>query len=169
VDITDLTPYIHGLLTKSNASAPGHSTEHQNMLAAGADSGQVGAGLEHLPVELIQHISSFLSVHSVFALRLTSKGLAACLHLDSKFWFQHLASGSLVPYLWDLDAEVCHGKYLEAAWDWKLLAKLLSRTDDVMKASDKMADAPIGLRNRCRIWKIVDGALDIQAFDPPGQ
>jgi hypothetical protein len=67
----------------------------------------------------------------------------------------------LIPYLWDLDAEICQEKYLEAEWDWKALASLLCRKDEVMKAEGRMAGAPIGLRNRCRIWKVIEGALEI--------
>jgi hypothetical protein len=117
--------------------------------------------LEALPVEILHHISSFLPVPSVFALRLSCKTLAACLYPDNQFWFQRLVSGSLIPYLWDLDAKVCHRKYIEAVWDWRELARLLCRKDQVMNGEGRMVVAPIGLRNRCRVWKIVDGALEL--------
>ncbi|KAH8586573.1 hypothetical protein B0O99DRAFT_695378 [Bisporella sp. PMI_857] len=159
IPIPDLTPFILSLLTKTSSSS--ETSKNQQHPVSRADSTPAAPRLEGLPVEILHHISSILPIPSLFALRLSSKTLAAYLYPDNQFWFQSLVSGSLIPYLWDLNAKICYGKYLEAEWDWKALARLLCRKNEEMKIEGRMAGAPIGLRNRYRIWKIIEGALEI--------
>jgi hypothetical protein len=63
--------------------------------------------------------------------------------------------------LWDLDEKICGEKFMEADWDRKALATLLSKKEQAMKMEGRMADAPMGLRNRCSIWRIIEGALEV--------
>jgi hypothetical protein len=112
---------------------------------------------------MLHQISYYLPISSIFALRLTSKTLA-----DQQFWLQRLLCGDLVPHLWDLESERFSAKpslakeraqYSEG--DWKAVAKLLNKRDAIMMGEGVMDDAPIGLRSRCRIWRIVEEALSI--------
>jgi len=150
--VLSLLPQISNLLESPNAQELHVSTE--------APTTSEEPRLEGLPTEILLHISTFLPISSVFALRLSSKTLASRLYLDQQFWFQHLLSGSLIPYLWDLESKALHAKNQNAKWDWKALAKLLARKDTIMMGKEGMADVPIGLRNRCRIWKIIEGAFE---------
>ncbi|RDL42544.1 uncharacterized protein BP5553_02523 [Venustampulla echinocandica] len=136
-------------------------------------------GLEALPKEILDEIACHLTVSSVFALRSSSKTLAACLYPDQRFFFQRLLGGTLIPHIWELESQECVDKNGEdvslkgtlqlgdeARWDWKALAKLLANKDAIMIAEEgKLLDAPIGFRNRCRIWKIIEAALDSIQFE----
>ena len=108
------------------------------------------------------------------------------LPLTHSFWRDHLVSGSLVDYLWDLDRVACLQKDAQGHWDWKELAQKLQKpyifenalakslesleTDDNIKTTfeqnvrqgGNFSDAPMGLQNRCRLVKIV---RDIERMD----
>lgn len=123
--------------------------------------------LEKLPVEILHRIRSCLPLSSVLALQLTSKTLASQLCLDQHFWLQGILSAMLIPHVWDL--EIDQGVSTKeigqpvhyTQGDWMALAKLLIRNDSIMMAKGKWAGVPLGFRNRCRIWKIVEGALSL--------
>ena len=77
------------------------------------------------------------------------------------FWLGFLVSSQVVPWLWDLDREECARKQRTKdkdgdtiAWDWELLVRQLSQTD-VFEPTGGLSDAPLGLRNRRRIWRIL--------------
>ena len=59
-------------------------------------------------------------------------------------------SGSLIPWLWDLDREACRRKDAEATkgnirpWDWELLVRTLAQ-EKVFEVEASLADAPLGL------------------------
>ena len=119
--------------------------------------------LEALPCELLERIAENLSPLSVMSLRLTSRSLALKLPLDDRFWRRQLCSGSLLPYLWDLDEVQMKDRPQrtpkESPKDWRGLVRLF-RTEECLKwGQDPSArEIPAGLWNRCRIWSIVEGA-----------
>lgn len=85
---------------------------------------------------------------------------AGCLVCDFKHkpseWRDALASGKLFPWLWDLDVEVCQ-QDSEQAWNWELLARKLSATD-LYNPEDTALQIPLALRNRRRIWHVIEVA-----------
>lgn len=139
---------------------------------------------EALPIEIINHVVSFLPAIPALRLRRCSSTLYAKISLDPKFWLDHLVSGDLVDYLWDLDAEEIYQKYKRGCWDWKQLAQAFSHAELTESALAKslrgevdmwtsafekanmhktdFRDAPIGLQSRCRMMRIV---MDIERID----
>ena len=79
----------------------------------------------------------------------------------SKVWHQALSKQELA-WLWDLDENACAQK--EAAkpqgqeWNWELLFEQLTQVD-ILKPKAVFEDLPMGLRNRRRIWKIVEDMM----------
>ncbi|KAI9820470.1 MAG: hypothetical protein M1826_000907 [Phylliscum demangeonii] len=116
------------------------------------------SALERLPVELLDHTTSYLAFADTLALARTSDRLHRRL-LTQRWWRNALIAGDAVGYLWDLDPAQCRAKDAMAAgqpWDWRALARQLAARDcfdDGGRAGFK--DAPAGLRNRQRIWKIL--------------
>jgi hypothetical protein len=68
-----------------------------------------------------------------------------------------------LPWLWDLDRAILLTRQWwttyddESAWDWELLVRQLAQVE-VFEKGNLMASAPLGLRNRRRIWRLVDEA-----------
>lgn len=132
---------------------------------------------EALPSEIINYIVSLLPATPALRLRRCSRTFYAKISLDQKFWLDHLVSGDLVDYLWDLDAEQVHQKHKMGSWNWKQLAQvflhaelsesalaqsLRGEVDEWTTAFERASmhktnfrDAPMGLQNRCRIMKVV--------------
>jgi len=150
------------------------------------------SSIERLPTEIVSQIVSNLQTTPALRLHQCSKTLAGHIPLNQAFWREQLITGDLVEYLWDLDMKECRLKDLSypdktgALWDWKSLAKTLvsahilagtlaglfeggldelssRHTSLSLTASDvTMPDAPIGLKNRCRIVRII---RDIERLD----
>lgn len=126
-------------------------------------------GLECLPKELLDEISSHLPISSVIALQRTSKLLALQIPLDSKFWRNSLGEGSLHPHVWDLDTKRVEQQLPQpgtapldptASWDWRSVAKLLAaKRSPIDRRPDGLVDVPVGFWNRCRIWATIEEAL----------
>ena len=98
--------------------------------------------------------------------------------LEPHFWYERLTQYSLVPYVWDLDIAACAAKNTQpesagvsdlelrkaTRWDWKQLAQQLSSVDEFVEGDEiDSIDIPMGFRNRCRIWQIIDGALELES------
>ena len=135
--------------------------------------------LESLPNEIIRQIVSFLPVTATLTMRRCSKSLALKVSLDQTFWRNGLITGDLVPWLWDLDVNECHVKDRSGSWDWKQLAQTLRQAkifesalkesvaggdvdgpqrtiiENVHDTDVRMSDAPLGMRNRCRLVRLV--------------
>ena len=85
-----------------------------------------------------------------------------CTALSSpNVWCEALTSGYF-PWLWDLEpAIIAHkeaSKPLEQEWNWELLVRQLAQAD-LHEPKAVLEDLPIGLRNRRRIWRIVEDML----------
>ena len=135
--------------------------------------------LESLPNEIVKQIVSFLPVTATLTVRCCSKILASKVSLDQTFWRNGLIAGDLVSWLWDLDVNECHVKDRSGSWDWKQLAQVLHQAkvfESALKESVagagadgpqrtcignvhvtdvSMRDAPLGLKNRCRLVRLV--------------
>lgn len=119
-------------------------------------------GLECLPIELLDQICSYLSVTSVITLHRLSKILALKVSLDNSFWRNSLLDGSLLPHIWDLDKEEVGAPAFETSRDWKCVAQLLAKRKLSVSGHDRrLNDPPNGLWNRCRIWSIMEEAVDL--------
>lgn len=155
MDIPDLTSSAFSLLqptTLEVESAPANSTPNYQL-----------QGMEALPCEILERITELLSPHAVMSLRQASRSLALKVPLDGRFWRRHLCSGSLLPYLWDLDEEqlkqLLQHTPTELPRDWRGLARLF-RTEECLKWGQEplSGEIPGGLWNRCRIWSIIEEA-----------
>ncbi|KAF2186065.1 hypothetical protein K469DRAFT_631451 [Zopfia rhizophila CBS 207.26] len=125
-----------------------------------------GRGLEALPTELLQRITDFLPTPCILALRSCSKSLATRIPLTQQFFRKELLKGSLVPLAWDLDGTACREKQRKGAegpedyWDWKALARILADHGTIVAKDISVTSIPLGFWNRCRIWTIVEEALE---------
>ena len=113
-----------------------------------------------MPLEILSHITGFLSASSVVRLRRCSKTLHRLVVLDGHFWRTQILNGGTSPYLYRLGD--CGGEELDAktapgSLNWEDLARKLASVDDIMAAEEPaLTCAPWGLRNRCRLWAIAN-------------
>ncbi|KAH7237868.1 hypothetical protein B0J15DRAFT_538423 [Fusarium solani] len=181
VNIPGLLIFVLGLLTETTPEAGravGNANERPESAAVtGAPSLQATSCpfLEGLPFEIMSLIVSFLPTSSILSLRQCSKALASRLRANQQFWRIQLLRGSAIPFLWDLggldkrprapeeqDGDKLARPIESGCWDWKGLAKALVRSNAIMKADEtSLASAPWGLRNRCRIWTLVNDILTL--------
>ena len=77
-------------------------------------------------------------------------------------WLQALIQSTLLPWLWDLDFEMVRRKEKSKRkgreWNWELFVRQLAQPD-IFEAGSVVKDLPLGLRNRRRIWRLVDDLL----------
>lgn len=82
--------------------------------------------------------------------------------MDQSYWRLALTSGIVLPWLKDLDLLIVSRKeaslYAGQEWNWELLVRQLAQTD-VYKPKTILEDLPLGLRNRRRIWTLVEDIL----------
>ena len=120
-------------------------------------------GIQTLPTECLARVSTFLSIVDVSSLRLCCSTLALGIPLDQQFWRNQLQSGHLLG-LRDLDQQLLREKADELRGkDWKGLVRTLARYENFQGSEEgkersewgELHNAPIGLKNRLRIWKII--------------
>lgn len=124
------------------------------------------ASIRSLPPELLALVMTSLPLTSVLRLRSCCRVLAIRIPLHQRFWYSQLLAGCLVGYLWDLDLAQCRHKAGSlihqgqpiVGWDWARFVKKLMPYETFEKDGD-MAQAPAGLRNRRRIWRIIHELL----------
>ena len=84
------------------------------------------------------------------------------------YWLQALSEGSLFAWLWDIETKDLvrkeQSKSKKQEWDWELLVRALAENDiyeneEVIWA---MENVPLGLRNRKRIWRLVQDIFSEQ-------
>ncbi|KAK3167160.1 hypothetical protein OEA41_010286 [Lepraria neglecta] len=110
--------------------------------------------LPQLPRELIAAIMRHLSPFS--------DAPKECSFLVSpSYWLQTLLECSLIPWLWDLDTEAIlrkeQSKSKGQEWNWELLIRRMAQNDiyESKKVTWAMENVPLGLRNRKRIWGLI--------------
>ncbi|KAL8926199.1 MAG: hypothetical protein Q9208_003102 [Pyrenodesmia sp. 3 TL-2023] len=111
-------------------------------------------GLEQLPQEIHDIIDEYISWPMV-----ADPDPRPTRFQNAGYWMQLLVSGKVLPWLWDLDEQLCKTKHAQKRhrrygedWDWELLIRQLAQTE-VFEEGNLMSDAPLGLRNRRRIWR----------------
>ncbi|KAJ4368387.1 hypothetical protein N0V83_006744 [Neocucurbitaria cava] len=124
--------------------------------------------LERLPPELLDQICNYLPATSVITLHRVSKTLTHNVPLDNTFWRNSLLNGSLLPHIWDFDKSELGTPAFETFSDWKIVAKLLAERRFPISGRDRrLEDIPNGLWNRCRIWSIMEEAINLYFLDTP--
>lgn len=118
-------------------------------------------GLELLPTEIFDLICAYLPASSAIKLHRVSRTIALKTPLDNSFWRKSLLDGSLLPHIWDLEKKELGQPALEASCDWRSVAKLLSMKRFPLSGQDpRLNGIPKGFWNRCRIWSIMEEAVD---------
>lgn len=107
--------------------------------------------LPPLPPELIHQIIAQLDPFS-------NPPLQCNLLIAPKYWRQALQTGTLLPWLSDLDPKIVAKKEASLPageeWNWELLVRQLAQSD-LYEPRKVLEDLPLGLRNRRRIWRLV--------------
>ena len=118
---------------------------------------------------ILSHLQP-LSPASFDASSAEASGLPPAANLDVEcrydnhpsIWRNALARDYYLPWLWDLDpAAVAHKEASNPhgqEWDWELLVRQLAQVK-LHEPKAIFVDLPMGLRNRRRIWRIVDDML----------
>ncbi|KAL4863695.1 hypothetical protein BDV12DRAFT_177198 [Aspergillus spectabilis] len=105
--------------------------------------------------------------------------------LEPSCWRTLLMKGQIFPWLWDLEDACLDNKPTQTTqnlaevslplplpsyraenfWDWELLARQLAQVD-IFQPGSLMESAPLGLRNRRRIWRLLEEARidDIEPY-----
>ena len=68
--------------------------------------------------------------------------------------------GSVLPWLSNLDAEAVREKEESSStvWNWELLVRQLAQST-IHEPGKVLENLPMGLRNRRRIWRLVEDIL----------
>ncbi|KAI1638796.1 hypothetical protein F4809DRAFT_234080 [Biscogniauxia mediterranea] len=127
------------------------------------------ARIEQLPLEIGELI---LEAIEPFEDGFTRDCLKPTRVIHSNWWREKLMSGSLIPWLFDLD-DLWVDSYSKRCghqdWDWELLCRQLAQPD-VFEAGGILDGAADNLWNRHRIWKVLCAArLGHMVFEPPVQ
>ena len=77
--------------------------------------------------------------------------------LSQAWWCDALASERVFPWLWDLDMEKIRERQRAGNWNWELLVRELSQVK-IHEPHDTTLTIPRNLRNRRRIWRILEEA-----------
>lgn len=120
--------------------------------------------LEKLPIEIQDMI--YNNLHPF-----VNPGQTCTRALPSSLWRDMLFNRQILPWLWDLDTFALRnypvtpdaGNVLtyeaEDIWDWELLVRTLAQVE-VFEPGNPLQHAPLRLRNRRRIWRLLEEAED---------
>jgi hypothetical protein len=76
------------------------------------------------------------------------------------WWCEALINKKMFPWLWDIDIHMIRERQKTGNWNWELLARQLSQIV-IHDPHDKTVKLPLRLRNRRRIWRILEeGRVD---------
>lgn len=103
-----------------------------------------------LPTELQERVFSFITPLSDLSLEKTNV-------LPRSFWQSFVLDRHFIGYLWDLqepDHNSASFARLSEGKDWELLVRQLNQ-DYIFEAGNVFYDCPKGLRNRHRIWRLL--------------
>ncbi|RAQ46461.1 hypothetical protein AFGD_000221 [Aspergillus flavus] len=128
--------------------------------------GQTGLSpeLEALPAEIQDMI--YNNLHPF-----VNPGQTCTRSLPSGLWRDMLFNRHILPWLWDLDISALRsypvtpdaGNALtyeaEDVWDWERLVRTLAQVE-VFEPGNPLQHAPLRLRNRRRIWRLLEEAKD---------
>lgn len=161
IDIPDLTDYLLSNLKAIPVQPEARSTESKavqvQLEARSSERPQKSsyspqAALDTLPVELLSRITSYLPGPTILHLHSANRALSARISLGPSFWRDQMISGTLLPFIWDLDAEKCREKDsnppADTAWDWELLARTLKTEPFLEIALKKSLSGPLASLSR---------------------
>ncbi|KAE8416500.1 hypothetical protein BDV36DRAFT_284520 [Aspergillus pseudocaelatus] len=128
--------------------------------------GQPGLSLEleALPTEILDMI--YNNLHPF-----VNPGQICTRSLPSSLWRDMLFNRHVLPWLWDLDISALRsypvtpdaGNVLtyeaDDVWDWERLVRTLAQVE-VFEPGNPLQHAPLRLRNRRRIWRLLEEAED---------
>jgi hypothetical protein len=160
MDIPGMTEYILSHLQDVSTEESSRNPLPRITAAAPPTS---TSGLQTLLPECLAQVCTFLSIADVASLRLCCRALVLRLPLDQHFWQNRLLSGQLFG-LPDMDQTLLRQKLDGLGGkDWKGLVRALARYENFQGGEEgkersewgELHDAPIGLKNHMRIWKII--------------
>lgn len=73
------------------------------------------------------------------------------------WWCEAFASKEIFPWLWDVDTCLIEEKQRAGCWNWELLIRQLSQMK-IHEPNDTSLKLPLALRNRRRIWRLLEEA-----------
>lgn len=73
------------------------------------------------------------------------------------WWCDALVGGTNLPWLWDLEIDLVRAKQHAGRWNWELLTRQLSQIH-ICEPDDTSLSLPVSLRNRRRIWRLLEEA-----------
>lgn len=74
-------------------------------------------------------------------------------HLPQIYWRQIFVDGRLLPFLWDFElCQALQSKGDDIRWNYELLVRQLAQVEYFESGEN----VPLGLRNRRRIWRLVE-------------
>ena len=76
---------------------------------------------------------------------------------QQNWYFEAFLNKQIFPWLWDLDTKAILEKQRAGHWDWELLVRKLS-IKTIHEPDDESIDIPLQLRNRRRIWRLLEEA-----------
>lgn len=77
--------------------------------------------------------------------------------ISQDWWYERFVNRDMFPWLWDLDVAMIHEKQQSGRWNWELLARQLSQVK-IHEPNDDSLKLPLALRNRRRIWRLIEEA-----------
>ncbi|EFE38230.1 hypothetical protein TRV_07101 [Trichophyton verrucosum HKI 0517] len=115
--------------------------------------------MKKLPMEIVEHICLHLHPFS-------DPGVACTYELSPNIWRDLLFRQQLLPWLWDLDPAILESQPLQHSngqpsyskddfWDWEQLVRKLAQVE-AFEPGNSLENAPLRLRNRKRIWRLLD-------------
>lgn len=107
--------------------------------------------LDGMPLEIIDIIISYLQPSNDLPPQCTYM-------MAPLYWRRALVDSMALPWLWDLDIEAVFAKESSregVIWDWEMLFRQLSQVT-AFEPGNPLEDVNQGLRNRRRIWRIVE-------------
>jgi hypothetical protein len=86
--------------------------------------------------------------------------------LSQDWWREALVKKEMFPWLWDMDVDIVYSK--TGDWNWELLARKLSQVQ-IHEPTDTSLALPLALRNRRRIWRLLEEARVDDVAGPEGR
>ena len=164
VNIPGVTEYILTTLQSVSPEEEGECLVNSLDTGSGAtapSSGDTGPSIQDLPIEIIRQVCADLPLCAILSLRLSCRDFRQRIAMDQAFYRSQLLSGHF--FALDLNLGLVRGRWSEIKdKDWRRLVKDLARYENFYAGEGggssepgKLRDAPIGLKNRMRILKIV--------------
>lgn len=111
---------------------------------------------EQNPVEILGLTESILQ-NLEPAASVNSSGVEREYATRQDWYCEALVNQQIFPWLWDLDSNAVREKQHAGHWNWELLVRQVS-LKQIHEPDDISIDLPLQLRNRRRIWRLLEEA-----------